>query len=135
VALMLENRPDHFLHMWALNGLGVSVVPVNADYMAHELAYQMAHSEADLAVVLARHEDRMAAAGRERGKALPVVVLERMPDAFPPPAAKATARAPSRDGEAAVIYTSGTTGRPKGCLIDNEFMFAVGSGTRRSAAG
>ena len=31
VALMLENRPDHFLHWLALNGLGASVVPLNPE--------------------------------------------------------------------------------------------------------
>ncbi len=126
VALMLDNRPDHFLHMWALNGLGVSVVPVNPDYMPHELAYQMEHSDADLAVVLARHEARMRELARARSRTLPVVTLERLPDALPPPNRKPLRRDISRASEAAVIYTSGTTGRPKGCLIDNEFMFAVG---------
>ena len=31
VGLLLENRPAFFLHWFALNGLGVSVVPINAD--------------------------------------------------------------------------------------------------------
>ena len=32
VALLLENRPEFHLHWLALNGLGVSVVPINPDY-------------------------------------------------------------------------------------------------------
>jgi acyl-CoA synthetase (AMP-forming)/AMP-acid ligase II len=29
VGLLLENRPAYFLHWYALNGLGASVVPIN----------------------------------------------------------------------------------------------------------
>lgn len=128
VALMLDNRPDHFLHMWALNGLGAAVVPINGDSMPHELAYIVDHSEADLAVVLPRHEARMRIAAAQRARALPVVVLgaDATPVPVPVPERRAESRPVARDGEAAIIYTSGTTGRPKGCVIDNAFMFAVG---------
>jgi acyl-CoA synthetase (AMP-forming)/AMP-acid ligase II len=34
VGLLLDNRPAFFLHWFALNGLGVSVVPVNSDLRA-----------------------------------------------------------------------------------------------------
>lgn len=37
VGLLLENRPAFFRHWFALNGLGVSVVPINADLRAAEL--------------------------------------------------------------------------------------------------
>lgn len=120
VALMLDNRPEHFVHFWALNGLGVSIVPVNGDYLAHELAYVIEHSEADLAVVLEKHASKFAS------QTLPVVIHERMAEELPRPKRAARNEAPAQASEAAVIYTSGTTGRPKGCLIDNEFMFAVG---------
>src|SRR5262249_24494685 len=50
VALLLENRPEMFFHYLALNALGAGVVPVNPDYRHDELAYQLDHSEADLAV-------------------------------------------------------------------------------------
>ena len=29
VAMLLDNRPEHFLHKLALNGLGVSCVPID----------------------------------------------------------------------------------------------------------
>jgi crotonobetaine/carnitine-CoA ligase len=126
VALMLDNRPDHFLHMWALNGLGVAVVPVNGDSMPHELAYIVDHSDVDLAIVLQRHAQRMHAAAAGRARPLPILVLGGEVAQPPVPERCAGDRAPARDGEAAIIYTSGTTGRPKGCVIDNAFMFAVG---------
>ena len=53
VALLLENRPEFFFHYLALNALGTGIVPINPDYRHDEMAYQMEHSEADLAVVIA----------------------------------------------------------------------------------
>ncbi|GAB5467964.1 MAG: ATP-dependent acyl-CoA ligase [Rhodospirillales bacterium] len=126
VALMLDNRPDHFLHLWALNGLGVSVVPVNGDYLEHELAYLLEHSDCDLALGLAKYAERLRAAAASRSRSLPVLFLEDWPQDLPAPERAAAAGAPRRDSEAAVIYTSGTTGRPKGCLLDNDYFFAVG---------
>ena len=37
VALLLDNRPDHFVHLLALNAVGASAVPVNPDYRHSEL--------------------------------------------------------------------------------------------------
>jgi len=118
VALMLDNRPEHFLHLWALNGLGVSAVPINADLLQHELDYILEHSEADLAVGLAKYAGRL--------RALPTVLLEKWNGSLPAPAKPARPEAVGRKSEAAVIYTSGTTGKPKGCLLDNDYFFAVG---------
>lgn len=126
VALLLENRPEHFVHFWALNGLGASIVPVNPDHLAHEIAYLVQHSKVDLAIVLRKHVAKFTAALSECGVEPPVIVQEEMPAELPRPARAATCEAPDRATEAALIYTSGTTGRPKGCVIDNEFMFTVG---------
>src|SRR6187431_1399804 len=52
VALLLENRPEFFVHYLALNALGCGIVPINPDYRHDEMLYQMEHSDADLAVVL-----------------------------------------------------------------------------------
>ena len=60
VAMLLENRPEHFLHKLALNTLGASCVPINPDYRADEIAYLLEHAEVDLALVVA---DRARAAG------------------------------------------------------------------------
>jgi acyl-CoA synthetase (AMP-forming)/AMP-acid ligase II len=55
VALLLENRPDFFIHLFALNAAGASVVPVNPDHRHAELRYQMTHCGAVLAVTLRHH--------------------------------------------------------------------------------
>ncbi|WP_333827368.1 AMP-binding protein [Pararhodobacter sp.] len=113
VALLLENRPAHFLHWLALNGLGASVVPVNPDYSRDEAAYLLSHSGAVLAVAL---PERLA---QIDGLGVPVIG----DGALPPPAPnRATTPAAPGEGECALIYTSGTTGRPKGCLLSDRYF-------------
>ncbi len=55
VGLMLENRPAFFLHWFALNLLGASVVPLIPDLRPAELDYLIAHSGMVLAVGAAAH--------------------------------------------------------------------------------
>src|SRR5260370_523340 len=85
VALLLENRPEFFFHYLALNALGVGIVPINPDYRHDEMLYQMEHSEADLAVVIASRVRDLEAGARERTKPLPRVAGEATPAALPPP--------------------------------------------------
>src|SRR5205085_9587999 len=73
VGLLLQNRPV-FVELWfALNALGVSVVPINPDLRLSELEYIIAHSEMNAAVVLAERGDEVAMAARQAGRAIPVV--------------------------------------------------------------
>lgn len=125
VALLLENRPDHFVHLLALNAVGASAVPVNPDHRHNELTYQMAHSGAALAICLQRHVERMNAvtAGLER----PFHVVDAADEEDLPPAPTPTGKAGiDRSTEAAVFYTSGTTGRAKGCRVTNDYWLSAG---------
>ena len=128
VALLLENRPEFFDHYLAANALGCSIVPINPDYRHDEMLYQMDHSEADLAVVIASRVDDLARVGGERAKPLPVVDAEAIPAALPPPTTP-----PPRPGqpglgtECGLLYTSGTTGRPKGCVLTNFYYLNAGA--------
>jgi crotonobetaine/carnitine-CoA ligase len=127
VALLLENRPEFFLHYLAANALGAGVVPVNPDYRRDELAYLLDHSEAELAVsVAARAADlRSAAAGRARP--LPVVEAEALPDRLPAASRPAGSGPPGPESECGLLYTSGTTGRPKGCVLSNRYYLTAGA--------
>lgn len=127
VALLLENRAEHILHLLAASALGFSVVPVNPDYTHDEMLYQMQHSEADLAVVLPHRRAEMeAVAAARQEKPLPVVdVFDSAFEDLPHPARRSEPKA-DRHGELALLYTSGTTGRPKGCVLSDHSFLLTG---------
>jgi len=126
VGLLLENRPAFLYHWFALNALGASVVPVNAEMRAAELAYLIGHSGICLAVTLPQRADDLAAAAQKEGCTLRIAGSQ---DTDFPPAPEAPPHAGEPVGagtECALLYTSGTTGRPKGCMLDNAYFLRAG---------
>jgi len=127
VGLLLENRPAFLFHWFALNALGASVVPINADMRAAELEYLVAHSEICLAVTLPQRIADLQAAAQATGIAMQswdgaeLVGLPAAP--WPAPAAGSE---PDRATECALLYTSGTTGSPKGCRLANAYFLRAG---------
>lgn len=126
VGLLLENRPAFFLHWFALNALGVSVVPINADLRAAELQYLVGHSEIVLAIALPSHHEALKAAAQAAQSPLHVIANGDAPPA-PAFAAPHAGRQPDTHTECALLYTSGTTGRPKGCILPNEYFLHCGN--------
>ncbi|MCP3370675.1 ATP-dependent acyl-CoA ligase [Bradyrhizobium cajani] len=125
VGLLLQNRPV-FIELWfALNALGVSVVPINPDLRMSELEYIIAHSEMNAAFVLAERRAEVETAARQAGRAIAVVTDT---DDVPAPFGGALA-ATAGDGETecALLYTSGTTGQPKGCVLTNTYFLHSGN--------
>ena len=120
IGLMLDNRPDFFLHWLALNACGVSVVPLNPELRPAELDYLVAHSGLAHAVAAPVHQETMQAAARRAPHPLTV-----MPAAagIAGPTQPITAGAGT---ECALLYTSGTTGKPKGCVLSNDYFLRAG---------
>ncbi len=125
VGLLLENRPAFFEHWFALNALGVSVVPINPDLRAGELEY----------LIVAFRDDRggrAAAAPRATSKQPRRQRTQRRDfrtgRADPGRSSVPVAAHPTltRDTECALLYTSGTTGRPKGCVLTNTYFHNSG---------
>lgn len=128
IACLLANRPETMLLKLAMNGLGVSWVPINPDYRPAEMAYVLEDSAADLVIAAPELVDLGLAAVRESGRVTPVVVFDRGPLNLPP--AGRPSPCPGRvgpDGEASLLYTSGTTGRPKGCILSHEYELEIGA--------
>src|SRR5436309_4870500 len=127
VALLLENRPEFFFHYLALNALGCSIVPINPEHRHDEVLYQMQHSDADVAVVIAARVADLEAVAREREHPLPVVNAEAWPATLPMPRVAPKGGEPGLDTECSLLYTSGTTGRPKGCVLTNLYYLNAGA--------
>src|SRR5215475_7286908 len=125
VAMLLDNRPEHFLHKLALNALGISCVPVNPDYRPNEIAYLLDSSRPDLAIVSDdRHDQFMA--GRSAATHKPPVALFDAIAGAPAPQRPSRTDPVSAASEASILYTSGTTGRPKGCILSHGYEIASG---------
>ncbi|WP_048646950.1 AMP-binding protein [Nitratireductor soli] len=133
VMLLMENRPAFFLHWFALNALGLSVVPVNPDLQSAELEYMAGHSRPVLAVAIASRVADLERAAEASGVGFPVIVPDAAPPALDP--RLADSEVPAGDAltrEAAMLYTSGTTGKPKGCVLSNLYFLHSGGWYARS---
>ncbi|MEY9588101.1 acyl-CoA synthetase (AMP-forming)/AMP-acid ligase II [Bradyrhizobium yuanmingense] len=125
VGLLLQNRPV-FIELWfALNALGVSVVPINPDLRLSELEYIIGHSEMNAAFVLTERREEVELAARQAGRPIPVVDDQ---DDVPAPFGGARSSTSASEGsECALLYTSGTTGQPKGCVLTNTYFLHCGN--------
>ena len=126
VALLLENRPEFFDHFLALNSLGVSIVPVNPDYVHNELVYQLDHSDAALVVALSSRVDDMQKRAGER---------PQTSGARRHPCDDDDAKARSSDSSPGFCRTTNRVchvvhlwddGAPKGCILSNYYFLNAG---------
>jgi len=132
VAILLQNKPEFFQHWFALNALGVCVVPVNSELMVEEVSYLLGHSDVKLAVgfehKLPLLRDAVAGAGLQfpvvSNTQISSVVLSREDDVAE---RSDSSQQVSLQTECAILYTSGSTGKPKGCLLSNQYFLSSGA--------
>lgn len=136
VGLLLENRPAFFWHWLALNALGVSVVPINADFRDAELQYLIKDAGLSMVVSLPSHHHLLQSAASAAACALVVTVpLESGPMPLAPISDAGdvpVGSGPDLATECALLYTSGTTGAPKGCILPNEYYLYAGVSYREA---
>ena len=125
VGLLLENRAEFFVHWFALNGLGASVVPVNGEMTTDEMAYLISHSESCLVVAIPEKIETVAVATTNAGIEVPVIDVGHA-EAPPPANSPVSGLTLGADTECALLYTSGSTDKPKGCVLTNEYFLVCG---------
>lgn len=111
VAVMLPNRHELVVTLFAAWRLGAAVTPINPALTTSEAQYQIHDSGASLTIV---DPEGVAVSG----PTLPVGDLtSQEPEDSPPP----------QDAHqlALLIYTSGTTGKPKGVMLDHHNLAAM----------
>ena len=126
VALLLENRPEMFLHWLALNALGISAAPLNPAWRSSELGYALKHSEARLVIAWPDRVAELRAVAQREGLNVPVCAPGEPLPALPPLEPGLPLPDDPADRECALLYTSGTTGRPKGCMLSNRYFTIMG---------
>lgn len=122
VALIFDSRLEVYLHLLALNALGVSIVPLHSLGTDEDLRYMILHSNSCLAVCADEHRARLESLLAIQNDC-DVIAEADLKGSDDPPLAMQTDLAT----EAAIVYTSGTTGRPKGCMLSNEYFLALGT--------
>jgi acyl-CoA synthetase (AMP-forming)/AMP-acid ligase II len=113
---------DFYFHLLALNGLGLSLVPVDLKASDVEITYVLDHSDSRMVVSDRDQVQRLraAVAGHTGCRVATPNELSKCPTG-PPEIVRGDPRR-----EAALLYTSGTTGKPKGCILSNEYFMMVG---------
>ncbi|MEV4152829.1 AMP-binding protein [Nocardia salmonicida] len=107
VAVVLPNRVDLVVVLFAVWRLGAAVTPVNPGLTDDDIRYQVEDSGAVVVI-------------GESGRPAITLDITALTEQAGPVAAAA-----SCDGLALIIYTSGTTGRPKGVLLGHENLAAM----------
>ena len=112
IALLMENRLEYLLAVWAAMRAGLYVVPVNWHLKADEVRYIVSDSGARVVVTSGMHAEVAGSTGVAQ-------VSVDDPAAWAPVAeairANAALTPASEEAEGQIMYySSGTTGRPKG---------------------
>jgi acyl-coenzyme A synthetase/AMP-(fatty) acid ligase len=121
VAIAFDSRIECYLHLLALNALGVSIVPLNSGGSDDELAHVIGHSDSRMVVCLPDYQQRLSKIAEPLQCSDVIVEGELVGQRIGVQLADTQLTT-----EAALLYTSGTTGKPKGCMLSNEYFLDIG---------
>ena len=121
VALLLGNRNEFVITLFAVLRIGAIAVPISIREQTPGLAYMLAHCgaallvhEADLGGIL---PDRSAVPALRLRVSVGACAGSEEFAALMPAGDEVPAAAVAEEDVAAILYTSGTTGRPKGAML------------------
>ncbi|HEX9444153.1 MAG TPA: AMP-binding protein, partial [Candidatus Binatia bacterium] len=147
IALLLSNRPEFLLAVFAAAEIGAVFVPINTAFSAEEAGYVLDHSESAFVVTEPAYLSLIALIGpsEDRPRLKKVVCLDSDSapgrlgwDEFLHPASRATPAGRGVDvlpnDLASITYTSGTTDRPKGVML-TQLAYALAPQKRAEALG
>jgi long-chain acyl-CoA synthetase len=113
VAVMLPNRAELVLAIFAAWRLGVAATPINPAFTVTEAGYQIADSGARLVINLGPESP---------DGGLPTLHVAAIVASGDGPSSPHDVRA---DSLALLVYTSGSTGKPKGVMLDHANLIAM----------
>lgn len=125
VALMVGNRPEYVIALFAVARLGSILVPISVREQASGIAYILEHSGARLLIAEETYADRLPAKVESIGELQQVISVPSVPtdryfdDLRARDGSRAEAVHIHEEDLFALVYTSGTTGRPKGAMVSH----------------
>jgi acyl-CoA synthetase (AMP-forming)/AMP-acid ligase II len=120
IAMLLGNRVEFVLTMFAAAHAGLVTVPLSTRQQKPEIAYVLNDSGARLLVHEASHTDRVPDTGELPDLLHRIAVDDSPTSPFSTLLDHAASMTPAEIGEedtAMILYTSGTTGKPKGAML------------------
>jgi acyl-CoA synthetase (AMP-forming)/AMP-acid ligase II len=118
VALLIGNRPEFVIAIYALSSLGAVVVPISVREQAPGITHALDHSGARMLMFDPVFEAQLPNAASLKSE---VSLIPTADADVPWGNLRSSGAAPVVDVEetdvAAILYTSGTTGKPKGAMI------------------
>ena len=131
VAIMLGNRTEYFIALFATIANRAVLVSINPDAREHDAGYVLKDSRAVIAIVEARHLALIESLRKDCPDLREIIVVDG-----PEPRGLAQLKgkrerlpfaeaACAREDVTVVYYTSGTTGAPKGCMLHHGWWLRI----------